>query len=360
MTRSFLELGATALCKGSPGWLLQAVKVVVANDHQRVGSVSLRQVKVMRGHGIGGNLMATLPFEEMRMEWYWVIHSGLWERRFFTEARRVFPNDPMLAERAALEAQDHLRGKLQQLSAPQPDAYILTAFRHELVDFARREFGYKRPPAWVQRLGRLWEEVFRLLCVYGRHPEEIKGSLVFGHRRHTYVEDPDQQARQAVVEEAIRIILAKVTDCLQRISVSPILRSVDGDTEVSVVDTLADGEGSIEDRAERDALEHILEALAALLDPAKNPSAPAYHLSDIFYLRFDQIRKSLLLTDDERILLRMIFHEGMSVAEVARQLGTPEHVTRRAKARVQERIRQALADAGISGSDLLQLMGAET
>jgi hypothetical protein len=152
----------------------------------------------------------------MTVEGFGLAGSTAWNDRVFVEkellerlARRKF-GDEILADKAflyglnALEANDWKRVREFQ-GRSSFRTYLARVAQHLLTDFARAEFGYKRPSKWVEAMGDLWEKVYRLLCLERRQPEEVMDRM-----RNPAAEKSRQDAlAEAIAEHPDRPILQR-------------------------------------------------------------------------------------------------------------------------------------------------------
>ena len=65
-------------------------------------------------------------------------------------------------------------------------------------------------------------------------------------------------------------------------------------------------------------------------------------------VRWQQVREQLILTPEERLLLKMVFQEGLKLKVVAKSLNMPPYQPGRLLKSLLLRIRQHLQDAGLT------------
>lgn len=211
-------------------------------------------------------------------------------------------------------------------------AYLSSIIRRLLEDFARRRFGRRtRVPSWIKSFGMLWEKIYRLLCLEGHSRAEVieimRDSAPGGRSEN-------------VIREAITIIRGKMKDC-GRPTEPGELTILD---ETPVKDYLADeaASGALERAEFINSFYHsLLENRRQ--DHAANDGEEA--------AAFKVLQQSLRLSPEERLILKMVYEDGMKVTDAGRILGLSTHVVHGRLRRLMTRIRTACECAGLE--DLL-------
>lgn len=185
-------------------------------------------------------------------------------------------------------------------------AYIIGRL---LSDFSRAEFGYKRAPKWIEAMGSLWKRVYQLLCIEHWLPEEVMD------RMQNPSHDKD---REALVAEAIELILEKSPDCgkrkIEMISTDP----VDFDSEAPQNPSFHDlsPEEALSERQQvfiRQTIYHCL----------TTPEEDLRLSPDQKRLRSKllELRSELKLTPFEQEFLSLYSEEGYTVSSAGKMLG---------------------------------------
>lgn len=286
------------------------------------------------------------------MEWFWELETPVWEARIRRLAQPLFAAEPTVIELAIEHARQRLveqarTGKLTR----QNEAYVLTAAKNILIDYSKARYGYRRPPVWIQRLGRLWETVYRLLCILKRDPEEITVDMVKAQQqRHAPTDAETQATTEQLVQDAIRAILRQERDCRQPKSPTLVSLDIDGDDDQSPRHEIEQPCSAVDQVLERADLHRLLETLGQyMLSPEPAPIAPPIQRpSDHVLARLATFAADLRLTDQERLLLRLLFEEGLSARAAAQHLGQSERQVQRQRQRILARIAESLARAGLT------------
>lgn len=262
-------------------------------------------------------------------------------RRFAYESRKRFGRsariDPQDANQAALTT------LLSRLSRVDPevlsDAYVFTAFKNALTDVHISAYGKPRPPSWIGRLGEPFTDIWRLFCL--------------------------ERYAETAIEELSRIERDLIRDTVQR------LRARDDCPKNLVFVGIRQDADDLHDEANvsgaivADNLDPVGEmdvsALQAMLSwvfaPQRQGSALDPEVSERLATALLQARQRLLdccdLSDDERLMIRLRFLEGLSAPKAAEILGKqPQHV-RRGIRRALDRVRACFDELALSPDDFV-------
>lgn len=215
-------------------------------------------------------------------------------------------------------------------------AYLSAVIRHLLEDFARSRFGRRsRVPEWIRSLGFLWEKVYRLLCLEGHSRQEVIEIL-----RDSAPGGRDEHA----IRNAVTDIRRKVPDCGH-----PTEPGEQTGLDASHLNAAVPGEVTSSDC---DQMELIGRIYHALLQPDESLST-ADSASELKAI--ETLRQSLDLSSEERLILRLVYEDGLKVTEAGRLLGIGPHAIHGRLRRVMARIRQACDVAGVE--EMLEKMG---
>lgn len=235
---------------------------------------------------------------------------------------RHFPSDANLAEEASNYVLDELRAndwrRVREWEEQGKFQTFLTVLVNRLlIDFYRQRFGYQRPPKWLKEeiareneaieqqratnnpgasLVSFWQLAYRLLYrdKYSRQ-EAIERLLT---------EEPSPERRR--VEQMVTMILARCPALI--VSPDAPKQPLDelGEVESEQLEPLADCLGEEQ---------RLLEEWAGLILENGNTSA-ARPISE----QLQRIRRSIRLTEEDRLLLRLRYAEGLAVPTIAKML----------------------------------------
>ncbi len=207
--------------------------------------------------------------------------------------------------------------------------FLSATTRRLLEDFSRKQFGYIRPPEWVKRLGGLWIEIFRYLCL-DRYtvPETVESMVIAVPTRS-----------RDMIEDAAQTILLKIYDC----------GSYHGaefeteDTKLEYAEHKRKGHSSQDDDMLENNSRTFLEIIfQKFLD--ETSSSPAL---DVLDSQLSNIQISLNST--ERLLLKMRFVEGLSVSAACRNLHLKSYEGRKILNNCLATLREQFEQAGLAG-----------
>lgn len=200
-----------------------------------------------------------------------------------------------------------------------PAGFLAITFINALEDYARQKYPRARPPQWLRRLGDLWLQVWQRLCLKRDAVETIVGALDDGDR------DRGEEIRRATVE-----IKARVPNCGVVVSETAAGDSDDPPDFQTPDDTASDRE-----------MAGVLLSVGAAALGRETPGA----LTDD---RLSALRDALALNDLDRLLLKLVYDDGHTVAAAARMLDLTRKQASRRHLAVLEQLRKALAPLGLS------------
>ncbi len=276
-------------------------------------------------------------------------------------ARRRFPERGSAeTSNLALEGQDYVLSKLEEddwskvrqyRGRSSFEAFLAQTARRLLEDFARHKFHYLRVPARIKRLGPLWERTYKKLCW-----EQLPAFKAIDQVRNTLTKDHDPEVLKEI-EAAIRGgILHCGAGSVKRIEPARIADLPEPFDQDAVADPVA---RTPEDWAAAEQRVRLLQVIAGLLDPEHAAGPVAEPDDGPLAGALRKLRDTLLLAPEERLLLRLVFQEGMTVTDAGKRLGLSVHsVQGKMRRLLRERIRSAFKAAGLDQA-LAELLEGE-
>ncbi|MDG4595527.1 MAG: helix-turn-helix domain-containing protein [Candidatus Contendobacter sp.] len=236
-------------------------------------------------------------------------------------ARRRFPTDPNLAEEAFNAVLDALSrddwARLARFDGRgSAEGYLVRAFSHALEDFARQRFGRPRPPATIARRGGMWLRIYQQLIVERRLEPSIIDALV-----------ADTEWSVADITEAIREVKALCQSATNLGAFVPLEDNLD---PAAIREATVDPPPEPERQLQRSLRERLAHGLSRLFDATHAAAGD------------DQ---GVEVDAEDRVLIRLLYAEGLSLAASARLLGRPEHEVRRRHQHLLKVLRQQLPPA---------------
>lgn len=185
-----------------------------------------------------------------------------------------------------------------------------------LEDYARVRFGRITPPKWIKELGGIWLTLFRLLCLerFSFHDAMIK------------MQDIRRDVSEKSIEASAEHLLAKLPNCGKSVQ------------KEEYDDAAYDEDDGIL-AAEAKEKDLLVQAVSREI------------FGEFQSNRENQLIKKLLhnrlqLDPEEQLLLRLRFHEGISVVEIGRILGLNRFQVNGRLRRILEKVRTHFQRAG--------------
>lgn len=272
-------------------------------------------------------VIKTLEYWKKQVFRNWVFLEELAEKRF--------PHEN-LAHEAFLYLVKRLEdGEWQRVRAFRGDSSFKTFLgvvaRRILEDFSREKFGRFRPPLWLKRQGLLFVEVFRMLCHERLTVSDVVQTLAHDHQSRR---DP------AIVEEAVAVILARITHCGQYMGeplpTDPV--ELEKCQELHPEFNQVTPEGYL---SGLERVELIQQLTHCLLDGPAPPDQGRLGCCVQEFLSHVEI------TNKERLLLKAVYQKGLAVSAAGRLLGWNRNQASGRHRRLMERIHGALEKSGL-------------
>lgn len=249
---------------------------------------------------------------------HWPLINRLAARRFAQET---------LAEEAALFVMDKLAEedwrRLRAFTGRSTLATYIGALTLRLLeDFARQRFGRLKAPAWIRRLGGIWETLFRLLCIERLGPDAAVAQLT-----------TRQSCATVTAEQAAYQMLGEIPSCGSH-------RGEEVEMPEDLPIDAEEGLSQPEEQLETAEREQCLHVLGRVLFAGEESAIDAPRLERLLGPRIN-------LEPRERLLLKLCFRDGLAVAEAGRMLGWNENQAHGRLRRLLERLRQDFAEAGL-------------
>ncbi len=198
-------------------------------------------------------------------------------------------------------------------------------------DFSRQKFGRVRPPEWLKAQGGLWLEIYKMLCLERMEAQDVIESF--------NVSDGNEQNNE-IVEEAIAVILSKITDCGKKggepINLDP--QKIEENNEIHP----AFYQLSPEDYYNACERVNLTEIISRVVTGDKGLPVDLEMVEPVA-----NFKEMINLKPDEKLFLKTVYQEGISVSGAGRILGWNSNKASGKHRRIMERIRIALNDSGL-------------
>lgn len=297
----------------------------------------------------------------MGIDWAKLVFDPDWLNGLDNMAKKRFGNEG-LAEEAATYVVNQLSendwGMLKDFQGTStPETYLRTVVKRLLEDFSRRRFGRPRPPSWLLRQGETWVALWKKICLE-RQPKE----KVIMHYAKVYSAD--------YISDSIRTIKAKLPWCGDscREIPSSSLQPVGDEDDLEMEDTLV-SYVTPEESLHQEMLDETLWVLAKLLDTEesdadeqgeKNQLDAAIDNSGKAMLqlkeRISKIKARLSFSDDEIIVLRMVFQDGVKKSVVAKAMKMTTYQVNKLIENALQTILQIFVEEGMDATAMMDLL----
>lgn len=209
----------------------------------------------------------------------------------------------------------------------EPETFIYSMTNNLIIDFMRSREGRARPPKWLKDKGSIWVRLWEEICLARKHIETVVDKICV-----------DKSCDPNIVRQTISIIKGKIPWC--GVSSNPIDMNSDSDES----DHFPDQRNSPEHAISNQHMEHGLRIASLLINGEFNPdddsSLNTNNLKNVF--------KHIELSNQDRLILKMHFSDGLSFNAIAGKLGVALHQPARQIKKILEDIRKELESAGIS------------
>ncbi|MFV2061232.1 MAG: hypothetical protein ACC653_11165 [Gammaproteobacteria bacterium] len=287
------------------------------------------------------------------IDWQSLVFQSGWLQKLDSLAIKRFGNGG-LAEEASTYV-------VEQLSADQwkclgsfkghckPESYLHTVTSNYLEEFSRQRFGRPRPPEWLKRQGSLWIQIWKMVCLERQLVQSVIDQL-----NSKFIRE------KSVIKNAITTIKARLPWCgsLSHRETSESPSTDDNYNPADIITTLDTPEHAMTETAYTETLLIISSIMNEKpIEKMFGESATdlAANYVSLNRSKFDQVQKKLNLTDEEKILLRMIFQDGMKKTIIAKSLGMKEHLPGRILKQVLARITKVFNELNINLDEIHEL-----
>lgn len=239
--------------------------------------------------------------------------------------------DNNLADEAVLYALEQFKAdnwrRLEAYTGQAKFSTYLASISFRLFeDFARKRFGRVTMPEWIKKLGRTWQQLFRLLCLERLSMVEAIDNITTNH-----------SVSDAEAEDAASTILSEVTNCGHRRGHT---HSADEETleqQAAGQASATDGETVLAETQKNILFQTIFGKL--LGNPGNQEMAQEFS---------NVLDQPVILSSEEKLLLKLCFQDGLSVSDAGRMLDLNTNQAHGRMRRLLGKIKAELAQAGLS------------
>jgi len=256
---------------------------------------------------------------------YWETINRMAARRY---GEGALAEEAALAVIEGLQADDWYRVRTFNEQATFT-TFIRSLIARLLEDFARKRFGRVRPPLWVKTFGGIWEKLFTALCL-----ERLSvGEAV------EVVLQRQMVAGKSEIEDAAYQLLGRIPDCGHHQGLE--VAYDDGDCAEG---NCADGNYA---ESKADCIleeQQKAELFAAIFQLVLGEEE--FVVSDTLLQKLNTLQ--ILLSPEERLLLKLCYQEGLGVAKAGEMLGMSRFQVHGKKRRLMARLKDELERTGLA------------
>lgn len=249
-------------------------------------NISVNEVKTQPPPALSTEAAKALVFD------HWLFLQKL--------ARRRFPDDDNMAH----QAQDFILEKLQENDWKRVQSwqgqgkfttFLAVLAGRLMTDFVRARFGHRRPPAWLQaKKDPIWHDAYRSLMIERYEREETVGIL-----QTRYPEFEDIQIRQ--------LVATVIGHCTRQPQFREETVSMEAVGESESGESLPEQQLMPDQKELMEILQHYIQG-----ETESVPAAVAPLL--------DKLKAKIHLDDEDRLLLRLRFCEGLKMPAITKML----------------------------------------
>ncbi len=281
------------------------------------------------------------------IDWAALVFEPAWLQQLDRLALKRFTQQGL-----AEEASSHVIHRLsenswsacQQFSGrAKPNTYLLTLTHNFLEEFSRQRFGRPRPPEWLKREGELWVRIWKMVCLERQLATSVIDGLTHNDQR-----DP------GFVRSIIRTIKGRLPWCgssAREIPAECFDCGINGAGETDISDHST--ETRLQQHQWEEALlllsQHLLSESSAQEASADGDCPSNSHMSPKApdQQQLAHFRELVNLAPQERLLLKMVYQQGLKLNLVAKSLNMPSYQPGRLLKAIHQRIADALEQANI-------------
>lgn len=243
-------------------------------------------------------------------------------------ARKRFPNDVDMGDQAMSYVLDKLEEQEWQRIRTWDGKGSFATFlgvlvSRQMTDFVRSRFGYLRPPVWLkEKKDPAWQQAFKMFAVAKLERQEAIESLcaTLSHMNRDKV------------EEIVNVVYAKCTKQA---------RFSEGNIGIELVEEVPSPDDEMQEALNnKQLIEVLLEFIQSEADTTDDLNDE--NIKELL----SRLRTQLDMSDEDRLLLRLRFCEGLKVNEISQRLHLKGNLYKRINGLI-ENLKSACQQCGL-------------
>lgn len=226
------------------------------------------------------------------------------------------------------------------------DALIFAVFKNELISVKRNRLGYPRPRQWLREFSQLGQDLFEWICLKKLARRDVLARATEQRHAASYADVVTASSEVNNLTDLLEYLINRMNEVRECDGV----RSETDDIDAENAPQYRDDSQHTEQQTDADQIQRLLSVLLGAPDNTPVVQEKAAK-------RLAQLRAALTtqseLSDEDILVLRCYYYQGMSQSEVAKLVGKPlQRVVRQREAAIQ-RIRTTLEKYGLTRDALL-------
>lgn len=246
------------------------------------------------------------------------------------------------------EAHQNMALKINKLPEERTvnDAVIFAVFKNELVSVKRNRLGYPRPRQWLREFSQLGQDLFEWICLKKMSRRDVLDKAQQQRHAASYADVVKSASEVDNLSDLLEHLMARMNEVRECDGVRPEADDINAENARQYTDETQ----HTEQKADTEQIQRLLSVL--LGSPDNTPVVKEKAAKRLAQLRTALAEQSEL-NDEDILVLRCYYYQGMSQNEVAKVVGKPlQRVVRQREAAI-VRIRSTLEKYGLTRDALL-------
>ena len=283
----------------------------------------------------------------MAVDWHTIILDSTWLERLDRACYKRFGQEGLAEEASAYVIDALSQNDWERCSSftgkAKPETFLYTLCANLIEEFARKRFGRPRPPEWLKNEGDLWVSIWKMVCLERQMPATVIDRL-----------SSIGQRSEDLVKGIILTIKGRLPWCgssHREIPSSAFCQYAEDDSFNPEIES----EHTLEQSLDNEQYEQSLEILAQLLGFLTRPSNKSMISINSELPHSEKLLNLgsvLELSQEERLILKMAYQEGVKLNVIAKALNMPSYQPGRLLKAILKKIEAALLDIGMPLDEL--------
>ena len=282
----------------------------------------------------------------MHVDWKTIVFDPNWMKQLDGIALHRFSDTALSEEASSYVIEKITENNWEKLRSftggSKPETYLYSVTSNLLEEFSRKRFGRLRPPEWLKREGGVWIQTWKMLCMERQPSAHIIDLLCAKEKR-----SPE------FIRGLIKVIRVRIPSCGEK-SRTISLDHNRKNSEQAYEDEIGLKGLSIEQSLDKAELEDRLLVFSELLENFVSPSNKEMGALDQIDLM--HVKGNLKLEEEEILIVRMAYHEGLKLKLIASALNMPNYQPGRILKGVFKKVITALQASEIDPDTLQALL----